>query len=1429
MNITPDTPALIEKHYAAYQTLNEYEQTVLKVLAITYAPVGIVMFNAILDQVDKVDVFQASSRLTALAIKQRKALEKKGFIEHSTKGLLLNRLLVNMLVRDCIDGKTYAQCAKCIEDIQYPKKSNTSGYDSRFDSGSSYSSSHSRNAYLARHAYFLNNKAESVFKFPKNPQTIDVFMGEILVGLMFTPFDLASFLTLSDNVQYQSFAAWRELNHENGYSSVYLLQLLEQVVQHNPANLHLRHLCANIYLFNARLDEAASMIDPQDATCYGLQIRAALLFLQGEHPQANDLFSQALIAKNKYGRRKKPYLTGFFALLHRLNILTLASQNSAHYDAFFEQLDAESSAKDSSIESYFINEMLKLIGVAFFSTGQFQSSAYLLSQFDQCDPLTFHQAVFLEALGKVWTGQPFDKKGITQLQKSEIFFVDNQLLLFTAIIGQIKHTLQEKQPTLTWSKKSQELTVNAPQLLYFPTLIRTKEKWDIALEQLIALNPSNAPTTEKPKPINDKASRLVWEMDKTTYVPTFKAREQKLNAKGWSKGRRVALKRLSTDFNDIDFLTDADKVMCQAIRVHQNWDYYQSKDYILEGPNALIAAKDVPFLFLEDQLNHPVELIQKEPELLIREHKDELIISMAHLPEATVDNHATAFSVRELSLYSYCFTIFNRSHLDVADIVGEGGLLIPKKAKQKVIESVTAIAPLLNIQSDFDELDTGLETHDCDNHLVINIQPAGEGLEFTCMVMPFGNDGPAFKPMQGNAQITTELNGKRIATTRNLEQENTALDALDTHCPLFLNMSDNMLLIDDPQNALEALEQIEHLIQQDPLPFLVRVRWPKGKSIKLSKPINEQQLQLAVGKSNEWFDITGELRINEDQVVELRTLLELMRTTSGRFIELDSGQVLALTHDLKQRLDLLHQATDDGKFHALASMQVAEATTGMRLKTNHAWDEQAKKMHESNTLEPVVPSTLQADLRDYQLEGFDWLSRLAHWQAGACLADDMGLGKTLQALALILSRAEHGPTLIIAPTSVCFNWQQEALKFAPTLNVVIFSDFNDKAAREQLLNNVSAFDCLVISYGLLQRASDLLTQVQWHTIVADEAQALKNPTAKRTQAACALKGDFKIITTGTPIENNLTELWSLFRFITPGLLGNIKRFNDRYALPIENAKDDKSAAKKASLALKALIQPFILRRMKSQVLTELPARTEINIHVELSQKEQDFYEALRRNAIDNIAKASETAGKGEQRIKMLAELVKLRQACCNPKLVMPETDLASAKLAALDELLNELSDNNHKALIFSQFVGHLQLIKEHLEKRGMSYQYLDGSTPQKARKERVNAFQKGEGDVFLISLKAGGSGLNLTAADYVIHMDPWWNPAVEDQASDRAHRMGQKRPVTIYRLVAKNTIEERIVALHHQKRDLADKLLAGNEHATKLSVDDMLSMLKESF
>ncbi|WP_308601572.1 DEAD/DEAH box helicase [Massilia sp. Dwa41.01b] len=411
---------------------------------------------------------------------------------------------------------------------------------------------------------------------------------------------------------------------------------------------------------------------------------------------------------------------------------------------------------------------------------------------------------------------------------------------------------------------------------------------------------------------------------------------------------------------------------------------------------------------------------------------------------------------------------------------------------------------------------------------------------------------------------------------------------------------------------------------------------------------------------------------------------------------------------------------------------------------------------------------------------------------------------------------------MVAPTSVCTNWIAEAARFAPTLNVTLFGPGERAAA----IADAGPFDVVVASYGLLQLEAPLFAKKRWHTIVMDEAQAFKNAHTRRSAAVMALQGDFRMVATGTPLENHLGELWNLFRFINPGLLGTADQFQLRFAGPIEKAQD-KRAESAARARLRRLTQPFILRRTKSQVLTELPPRTEIVLPVELTPEETALYESLRREALDKLA--SLEAPQSQKSIAILAEMMRLRRAVCNPELVAPGLGIGSSKLAAFARLADDLLENRHKALVFSQFVDHLSLIRKHLDARGIKYQYLDGSTSMQERKKRVDAFQAGEGDLFLISLKAGGVGINLTAADYVIHMDPWWNPAVEDQASDRAHRMGQQRPVTIYRLVARHTIEEGIVDLHHHKRDLADSLLEGGDLAARLSPGDMLAMLRQGF
>jgi len=398
---------------------------------------------------------------------------------------------------------------------------------------------------------------------------------------------------------------------------------------------------------------------------------------------------------------------------------------------------------------------------------------------------------------------------------------------------------------------------------------------------------------------------------------------------------------------------------------------------------------------------------------------------------------------------------------------------------------------------------------------------------------------------------------------------------------------------------------------------------------------------------------------------------------------------------------------------------------------------------------------------------------------------------------------------------VCPNWIDEARRFTPTMNPLSFGSGN----REKMLEAAGPFDLVVCSYGLLHQEADRLAAVRWETVILDEAQAIKNRQTLRSRAAMKLKAKFRMITTGTPIENHLGELWNLFQFINPGLLGTAKSFRQDFAIPIQNRSDQDTGRR-----LRRLIQPFTLRRTKTAVLDELPPRTEITLRIEMSVEERSLYEALRQRAVSNLDTDAE---QGPGHVQILAEIMRLRRACCHPSLVSSEVGIAGSKLEAFFATVRELLDGGHKALVFSQFVDHLTIVRRRLDKEGVSYRYLDGSTSVAARRREIRAFQSGKGDLFLISLRAGGQGLNLTAADYVLILDPWWNPAVEDQASDRAHRIGQTRPVTIYRLGMKGSIEEKIVDLHAKKRDLADSLLEGAAVSGKMSAEELLALIRQ--
>jgi superfamily II DNA or RNA helicase len=462
----------------------------------------------------------------------------------------------------------------------------------------------------------------------------------------------------------------------------------------------------------------------------------------------------------------------------------------------------------------------------------------------------------------------------------------------------------------------------------------------------------------------------------------------------------------------------------------------------------------------------------------------------------------------------------------------------------------------------------------------------------------------------------------------------------------------------------------------------------------------------------------------------------------------------------------------------------------------------------STISEAVVPAGFAGDLRSYQRDGLSWLQFLRDYGLNGILADDMGLGKTVQTLAHLLLEKESGradrPSLVVAPTSLIANWRFESTRFAPALRVAVWHG----GARERAA--LRDCDLVITSYALLARDRKLLAEQEFHVVVLDEAQAIKNPLAHATQAAHALRARHRICLTGTPLENNLGELWSIMHFLNPGLLGERKRFAQDFRTPIEKHGD---MARRDALV--ARVRPFMLRRTKSAVARDLPARTEIVERLQFDTAQRDLYESVRLATYGQLREEIAARGLARSHIAILAALLKLRQVCCDPRLLRLEhggRDAGSAKLERLMEMLPEMLAEGRRVLVFSQFTSMLALISAALDEVGITYTTLTGETDD--RVAPVRRFQSGEVPVFLISLKAGGVGLNLTAADTVILYDPWWNPAAEAQAIDRAHRIGQDKPVFAYRLIALGTVEEKMLELQARKRSLADALLSGSAAAS---------------
>ena len=1226
------------------------------------------------------------------------------------------------------------------------------------------------------------------------------------VRIMTRPFDRQWFRSLSTSFQFYLLNSVLHYGSETlaDFPEVFAyLENEEEFAQlSEDERLPFRRLLYNELLYRGRLDEAAALLDRGDSFL-GTGARGTLLFLRGDKKAAMAAFDRDLDFLRSLGKGEKVAFFGPAGLFYILARLDGAPRDD--YAAIADDIGIALAQFPVAPE----NEAYRFLAQVIASHLTKEPPGETLTLGGKPRPSTL--GLIFAGLCQYWLNSAIDADSLAVLEDSYQRSENGCFRLFTQLLAELlaaaHHDSSDYAAAYTQLREETAIIPLLP-------LLEAEEPWRRTLEALILATSQDHDATRG-------QTRLAWMVAFKGKDIEVLPREQKLGDDGrWSKGRPISLARLY-QAGTLPYLSSQDRRICAEIKKVEAPET-QHVSFSLPMDKALPQMIGHPHLYLANSPSTPVEFVAGEPELLVEERGDFLHICFAH--PVTGDSINT---LRETPTRVKIISI-NDNHRRIAQITGKSGITVPKSASEQVLTAIGNISSFMTVHSaiaaDSSRHAGNITFVEADSTIYMHLIPYGTGFRLEMFVKPFIEGGHYLKPGQGVENIMAEVNGRRLQTRRNLALEEEKARDIEEMCPMLdlaMDMeqeNDREWHLLDPDDCLQTLMELQAIRDK------VVIEWPEGEKLTITQKVGYRNLNLKIRtNAQEWFSLSGQLTLDQGQVIELKDLLSRLRTSTGRFVEINDGQFIALTQEFRKRLDELSLFADgDGGednellYHPLAAMQLEKLTSQVSTETDSGWSRVLEKMRDAQNYMPELPSTLRAELRVYQREGFEWLARLAHWGVGGCLADDMGLGKTLQSLAIVLKLASDGPSLVVAPTSVSSNWQSEVRRFTPTIKVKLFTGRD----REKSIRSLGKFDLLITTYTLLQQEHELLSSVQWQAIILDEAQAIKNSSTKRSQAAMALSARFKLITTGTPIENHLGELWNLFNFINPGLLGSLNSFNERFAIPIERFHD-----REAKLQLKKLIRPFILRRIKSQVLEELPLRTEVTLEVEMSAEEAVFYEALRQNAIDSLENNSDKKGR---HLRILTEIMRLRQACCHPRLIDANSNAESAKLRVFASIVEELLSSGHKALVFSQFIGHLALIREYLDRQGVSYQYLDGSTPGKLRKVSVDAFQSGHGDLFLISLKAGGLGLNLTAADYVIHMDPWWNPAVEDQASDRAYRIGQTRPVTIYRLVCKGTVEEKIVKLHQEKRELAGSLLDGSDMSAKMSSEELLDLIRGS-
>jgi SNF2 family DNA or RNA helicase len=869
-------------------------------------------------------------------------------------------------------------------------------------------------------------------------------------------------------------------------------------------------------------------------------------------------------------------------------------------------------------------------------------------------------------------------------------------------------------------------------------------------------------------------------------------------------------------FNDTLFDTirpKMEKKMVEALNLMHGKEIYQmSKEGYPAGKKLQIAKDPASVLF---HFRRNEEEIRYFPTIKYQGLRIEFMFKNAEI----ICNHP-AWMMLDDTLYYFDKEIEGKK---LVPFLNKRYIAIPRSSEQSYFEKF--VAPLIEKHSVYAEGFTiNTEKYDAVPILKPIYIPGGTSQIQLCFryagyIFPYGDGRTISVRIDKDGDDYTFHRIKRSVTWEKgklLELENLGLK---TASSLFQNLEVDHADAEADQSfsVFEWLNQHHDRLVKDGF----EIEQPDGQKRYL---FGNSKIDLEVSERNDWFDIYAVVHFGPYKIpfIELRNHI---LNRKKEFI-LPSGEIAVIPDKwFSQYGNLLHFAENGhelklkkhhlGLLNELAEGDMAEVTMNRKLQKLTDFEEMANI---------PMPVNFSGSLRPYQQAGYNWFHFLKEYHFGGCLADDMGLGKTIQTLALLQKHKEDteaiglkSTSLLIMPTSLIYNWMNEAKKFTPQLKLMVHTG----AFRYKTPEVFGNYDVVVTTYGISRIDIELFKSFFFDYVILDESQNIKNPSSKAYQAVKQLKSRFKLILSGTPVENSVNDLWTQMSFINPGLLGSQQFFMNEFVTPIEKKKDEEKARK-----LQAIIKPFVLRRTKEQVATELPPKTEHLFYSKMSEEQASVYEEVKSEYRNELLKSLEDGTFAQAQMQVLQGLIKLRQIANHPAMIDAEYEGDSGKFEDVVHTLSNVLDGGHKVLIFSQFVKQLHIYRQHFDKEGIAYTYLDGSTQN--RGEIVRRFQEdNKTKVFLISIKAGGVGLNLTEADYVFILDPWWNPAVEQQAIDRTHRIGQTKNVFIYKFITKDSVEEKILALQQRKLSVARALITTEESFIKsLSADDIRDILK---